>query len=183
MNTKPTTAATNRKKSTSRKNNNSDYSERRTLNLELEKNSRNVVTWMRWILFGMLSLGYFYYSTLNEMNSHMKDLTIIVDKQQASIDNMTDKIETIITSERIYQRNIKAFNVSESSKICAQCHLTPSMFLFKSNMDLSTFKKYVRGNNRHITNKSMPAFTDKMISDDNLEEIYMILKYPFNRSN
>jgi len=94
-----------------------------------------------------------------------------------SINKLTERVNLILEDNVLYNKNYKAFNFREESKVCASCHLKPNMYLLRSNLPLTDFTAYVRGTKRHIKNNTMPSFTKEMISDHTLENIWLILRH------
>lgn len=81
------------------------------------------------------------------------------------IDN---KLDITLEASTTYRKNVTV--LMDTS--CVSCHLKPGMLLPKIKMDRKDFISYVRGEKRFISNSRMPNYTNKMISDAKLEEIW-----------
>ena len=86
---------------------------------------------------------------------------------KGEIKNNNTQIEMVLSQNTYMQKNMKAL----SNTICYSCHNTTIMFLPKTQLSLQEFSKYVRGD-RFVTNSVMPIFTEKDISDIELQDIW-----------
>lgn len=116
-------------------------------------------------------------------NSENKDTKKLIEYQMRMVDDLNQKIEQKILRERSNSENVtfsqsNVFTISPNAAKCATCHNNERNPLYISTTwKLDDFKDYVRGKVRIPSNLIMPNYTDKEISDKELEKIYLeILK-------
>lgn len=78
------------------------------------------------------------------------------------------KIDLVLGQNTYMSKNMNAL----SGTVCYTCHNNTKMFLPKTTLKLDEFVNYVRGTNRFVNNSIMPAFPEKEISYDRLQEIW-----------
>lgn len=135
-----------------------------------------------YFMYGLILIFFLWLSNkgvlelvklLNERNTYSSNLVTV----SSELKDLNKVVNIILEKDMLYSKNYKSFNFTDNAKVCATCHLKPNMYLLRSNLPLTGFIKYVRGEERHIGNITMPNFTTTDITDAELENMWLILRH------
>lgn len=126
-----------------------------------------IVSSLKWMIVLVAGILYFFYSIIITQNT--------TDAYQIKLLNEVN--EKLSKQEQMLGIKFESQSRKALPGTCIVCH-SPGRFdvVIPKDWKYENFKDYVRGNIRVPENKTMPAFGPNIITDQQLEEIFLNLK-------